>query len=87
MRRENVGRLTIGEVAQEAGVATTTLRCYEREGLLRPTDRSRAIRSWTTHKRSTPWPSDQLTNRAAVLVGTAWSKFRGVVSQPYTSHQ
>ena len=42
MRMENVGRLTIGEVARAAGVATTTLRYYEREGLLAPTERSRA---------------------------------------------
>ena len=42
MRPENAERLTIGEVAQGAGVATTTLRYYEREGLLAPTDRSRA---------------------------------------------
>jgi MerR family mercuric resistance operon transcriptional regulator len=42
MRTKNMERLTIGEVAQAAGVATTTLRYYEREGLLSPTDRSRA---------------------------------------------
>ena len=42
MRTENAERLTIGKVAEAAGVATTTLRFYEREGLLSPTDRSRA---------------------------------------------
>lgn len=42
MRTENAERRTIGKVAQAAGVATTTLRYYEREGLLSPTDRSRA---------------------------------------------
>lgn len=42
MRTQNAGQLTIGEVAQSAGVATTTLRYYERKGLLSPTDRSRA---------------------------------------------
>ncbi len=42
MRPENAERLTIGKVAEAAGVATTTLRFYEREGLLSPTDRSRA---------------------------------------------
>jgi MerR family mercuric resistance operon transcriptional regulator len=42
MATENAERLTIGEVAQAAGVAATTLRYYEREGLLSPTDRSRA---------------------------------------------
>lgn len=42
MRPENAERLTIGVVAQAAGVATTTLRYYEREGLLSPTDRNRA---------------------------------------------
>lgn len=34
--------MTIGEVARTAGVATPTLRYYEREGLLAPTARSRA---------------------------------------------
>ncbi|MBX3396739.1 MAG: heavy metal-responsive transcriptional regulator [Phycisphaerae bacterium] len=42
MRTQNAGQLTIGETAQSAGVATTTLRYYERKGLLSPTDRSRA---------------------------------------------
>lgn len=42
MRTQNAGQLTIGEIAQSAGVATTTLRYYERKGLLSPTDRSRA---------------------------------------------
>ena len=42
MRPEDEERLTIGKVAEAAGVATTTLRFYEREGLLSPTDRSRA---------------------------------------------
>ena len=42
MRPKNGTRLTIGAVAQAVGVATTTLRYYEREGLLSPTDRSRA---------------------------------------------
>lgn len=42
MRMENAERLTIGEVAQAAGVAATTLRYYEREGLLSPSDRTRA---------------------------------------------
>ncbi len=34
--------MTIGEVARTAGVTTPTLRYYEQEGLLSPTDRSRA---------------------------------------------
>ncbi len=34
--------MTIGQAAQVTGVATTTLRYYEREGLVSPTDRSRA---------------------------------------------
>ena len=34
--------MTIGEVAQAAGVATPTLRYYEQEGLLIPTTRSPA---------------------------------------------
>lgn len=42
MRTDNEKPRTIGVVAQAAGVATTTLRYYEREGLLSPTDRSRA---------------------------------------------
>ncbi|MCH7814316.1 MAG: MerR family transcriptional regulator [Planctomycetes bacterium] len=42
MRPENAEQLTIGVVAKAAGVAATTLRYYEREGLLSPTDRSRA---------------------------------------------
>ncbi len=39
---EKTEKLTIGEVARAAGVAATTLRYYEREGLLSPTGRSRA---------------------------------------------
>ena len=42
MRTKDEQQLTIGEVARAVGVATTTLRYYEREGLLSPTDRSRA---------------------------------------------
>jgi DNA-binding transcriptional MerR regulator len=34
--------MTIGQVAREAGVATPTLRYYEKEGLLSATTRSRA---------------------------------------------
>jgi len=30
----------IGELAREAGVAASTLRCYEREGLIRPAGRT-----------------------------------------------
>ena len=36
------GRMTIGQVASEIGVATSALRFYEREGLIRPAERSRA---------------------------------------------
>jgi DNA-binding transcriptional MerR regulator len=36
------GPLTIGQAAEAAGVAATTLRYYEREGLLRPSSRSHA---------------------------------------------
>lgn len=36
------GFSTIGQVADAAGVATSTLRYYEREGLLKPATRSRA---------------------------------------------
>lgn len=36
------GLLTIGQAADAAGVAATTLRYYEREGLLRPSLRSHA---------------------------------------------
>lgn len=36
------GLLTIGQAAEAAGVAATTLRYYEREGLLRPALRSQA---------------------------------------------
>ena len=42
MRTETANRLTIGAVAQATGVATTTLRYYEREGLLSPANRSPA---------------------------------------------
>ena len=42
MRQDKAQRRTIGEAAQAVGVAPTTLRYYEREGLLSPTDRSRA---------------------------------------------
>lgn len=41
MSMEKKEQLTIGKVARAAGVATTTLRYYEREGLLSPTGRSR----------------------------------------------
>ena len=40
--RHDAGCLTIGKVAHAAGVAATTLRYYEREGLLSPTERSGA---------------------------------------------
>ncbi|MBK8269351.1 MAG: heavy metal-responsive transcriptional regulator [Planctomycetes bacterium] len=36
------GSMTIGQVAGAMGVAATTLRYYEREGLLSPSGRSRA---------------------------------------------
>lgn len=39
---QDAKRQTIGEVARAAGVAATALRYYEREGLLAPTDRTRA---------------------------------------------
>ncbi len=39
MRRTD-GLETIGQMADAIGVATSTLRYYEREGLLKPTDRS-----------------------------------------------
>jgi MerR family transcriptional regulator, mercuric resistance operon regulatory protein len=42
MKPDSAERLTIGTVAQAAGVAATTLRFYEREGLLSPTGRSSA---------------------------------------------
>jgi len=35
-------QLTIGQLARRAGVATSTLRYYEQQGLLRPTSRSAA---------------------------------------------
>ena len=35
-------QMTIGQIAAAIGVPATTLRFYEREGLLSPTDRSRA---------------------------------------------
>ena len=41
MRRKN-GLTTIGLIVESAGVATSTLRFYEREGLLEPADRSPA---------------------------------------------
>ena len=41
MRRED-GLTTIGEIAGSVGVATSTLRYYEREGLLKPSGRSGA---------------------------------------------
>ena len=34
--------MSIGQLAEAAGVATTALRFYEREGILAPTSRSRA---------------------------------------------
>ncbi len=40
--RPNDGPSTIGQIAGAVGVATSTLRYYEREGLLTPAARSRA---------------------------------------------
>lgn len=40
--RRNDGLTTIGHIAGSVGVATSTLRYYEREGLLKPTGRSDA---------------------------------------------
>ncbi len=42
MPKTNQALMTIGQVAKAAGVAATTLRYYEREGLLLPTSRSGA---------------------------------------------
>ncbi len=41
VQRKN-GLTTIGQIAEIVGVATSTLRYYEREGLLKPVDRSPA---------------------------------------------
>ncbi len=42
MPKANRALMTIGEAAKAAGVAPTTLRYYEREGLVKPTARSAA---------------------------------------------
>ena len=42
MPKTNRALMTIGEAAKAAGVAPTTLRYYEREGLVKPTARSAA---------------------------------------------
>ena len=42
MAKTNQALMTIGQAAKAAGVAATTLRYYEREGLLTPTSRSGA---------------------------------------------
>ena len=42
MAKTNQALMTIGQVAKAAGVAATTLRYYEREGLVTPTSRSGA---------------------------------------------
>ena len=42
MATTNQVLMTIGQAAKAAGLAATTLRYYEREGLLTPTSRSRA---------------------------------------------
>ncbi len=42
MAKSNQSLMTIGRAAKAAGLAATTLRFYEREGLLTPTSRSRA---------------------------------------------
>ncbi|MCH8147340.1 MAG: MerR family transcriptional regulator [Planctomycetes bacterium] len=39
---KHTGLMTIGQVAQQVEVASSTLRFYEREGLIRPTKRSKA---------------------------------------------
>ncbi len=38
----STGLMTIGQIAEQVGVATSTLRFYEREGLIRPAERSKA---------------------------------------------
>ncbi len=42
MPKTNRALMTIGEAAKAAGLAATTLRYYEREGLVKPTSRSAA---------------------------------------------
>lgn len=42
MAHEDREQMTIGRIAEAAGVAATTLRYYEREGILHPGGRSRA---------------------------------------------
>ncbi len=42
MARSEQRLMSIGQVAQAVGVATTALRYYEREGILSPTNRSNA---------------------------------------------
>lgn len=39
---KRTGLMTIGQIAGQADLATSTLRFYEREGLIRPTERSKA---------------------------------------------
>ena len=39
---KHTGLMTIGQVAEQLEVASSTLRFYEREGLIRPTKRSKA---------------------------------------------
>lgn len=39
---KHTGLMTIGQVAEQIEVACSTLRFYEREGLIRPTKRSKA---------------------------------------------
>ncbi len=44
------GMLTVGEAAKAVGVASSTLRYYERQGLVAPTERSRsAYRLYDQH--------------------------------------
>lgn len=40
--QRKMGLATIGQIAEAGGVATSTLRYYEREGLMEPADRSPA---------------------------------------------
>ena len=42
MTAKNTGMMTIGQIAGQVDLAPSTLRFYEREGLIRPAERSKA---------------------------------------------
>ena len=75
MQKKN-GLATIGQIAQAVSVATSTLRYYEREGLLEPVDRTPA-----GYRLYGPTAIDQLRFiRSAQSVGFSLNDIKALLS-------